>query len=505
MLHLLIDKGGNDMRDRYALISVYDKTGIIPLAEALIRRGYKLIASSGTAKYLKENKIESITVDSITGFPPMLGGRVKTLHPVIFGGILAKGDEEEIERYNLPLIDIVVVNLYPFDKEPSTENIDIGGISLIRAAGKNHLRVSCLVDSDDYDIVIRELDKDGTITPDTRLYLARKSFSASSYFDIKVSAWLGSDTEYIALQKVAGLRYGENPHQKAELFKEKNFSGLSIIDAEKLQGKELSYNNISDLDTVLAILVSFKEPTSCVIKHLTPCGIATSKEIVEAYRKARSCDPISSFGGVVGINREVDKELAEELNTTFLEVVLAPSYTDRAREILSNKPRLILLQLPLKNGLSLCSYRPISGGFLKQAQDILRDNRDDFRVVTKRQPTEKEYRALSFAFKVVRFIRSNAICITTENMTVGIGAGQPNRVGSLQIALMNRKRFGFKEGVTLASDGFFPFRDSIDLAVREGIRAVIQPGGSIRDKEVIEAADEHKITMIFTGIRHFRH
>jgi len=493
------------MTDRYALISTYDKTGIVPFADALLRHNYKLLATGGTADYLEKKGIKPTTIDSLTGFPAMLNGRVKTLHPVIFGGILAKGNEDEVTRYNLPLIDIVVVNLYPFDKEPSSENIDIGGISLIRAAGKNHNRVSCVVDPEDYDTVIEELDTNGEISPNTRLRLARKAFSLSAYFDVKVSEWLGSDTLFVPLKKIKKLRYGENPHQEATLFRENGFDGLSIVNAVKIQGKELSYNNICDLDSVLSILASFTEPASCVLKHSTPCGIAASPSIADAYRKARSCDPLSSFGGIVGINREVDKETATELSSTFLEAVLAPLYTDEAKEILSKKKRLILLQLPLDGRLSPWYYRHISGGLLRQDSDILSDNIRNFKVVTRRKPSEEEFRALCFAFKVIRFIRSNAVCITTEEMTVGIGGGQPNRVGALEIALMNKKKFGFREGVALASDGFFPFRDSIDLAAKEGIRAVIEPGGSIRDKEVINAADEHDITMVFAGIRHFRH
>ncbi len=493
------------MINRYALISTHDKTGLIPLAEALLRCSYKLVATAGTADYLKKSGIESTAVSSLTGFPSMLGGRVKTLHPVIFGGILARGDEDEIARYNLPLIDIVVVNLYPFDEKPCIENIDIGGISLIRAAGKNHTRVSCVVNPEDYDTVMGELDADGGISSDTRLYLARKAFSLSTYFDMRVSEWLGSDTLYIPLQRIGGLRYGENPHQEAILLKETGFSGLSVINAEKIQGKEPSYNNICDLDAVLSVVVSFKEPAACIVKHSTPCGIATSASIVDAYRKAKSCDPLSSFGGIVGLNRGVDRELAAELKSTFLEAVLAPSYTGEARDILLKKRRLILLQLPLKGELSTNSYRYVSGGFLKQDGDTLPDNTKDFRLVTKIKPTEGQLRALYLAFKVVRFIRSNAVCITTEDMTVGIGGGQPSRVGALEIALKNKKRFGFKKGIALASDGFFPFRDSIDLAAEEGIKAVIQPGGSIRDKEVTNAADEHGIAMILTGRRHFKH
>lgn len=493
------------MADKYALISTYDKTGLIPLTKCLLRHNYKLIATTGTADYLKKKGVRSTTVDSFTGFPTMLGGRVKTLHPVILGGILARGDENEVVRYNLPLIDIVVVNLYPFDKEPSIENIDIGGVSLIRAAGKNYTRVSCIVDPKDYDSVIKELDAKGSISPDTRLYLARKAFSLSAYFDIRVSEWLNSDRLYISLQKIGKLRYGENPHQEATLFRETGFDGLSIGNAIKIQGKELSYNNVCDLDSALSILASFTEPVSCVLKHLTPCGIAVSSSITDAYRKARSCDPFSSFGGIVGVNREVDEECATELASTFLEAVLAPSYTDGARNILSRKKRLILLQLALDGYLFPWHYRYINGGFLKQDSDTLLDNIENFKIVTKRKPTEDEYRALCFAFKVVRFVRSNAVCITTEKMTVGIGGGQPSRVGALEIALANKQKFGFKEGVALASDGFFPFRDSIDLAAKEGIRAVIQPGGSVRDKEVINAADEHNIAMIFTGRRHFKH
>lgn len=493
------------MKKKFALISTYNKDGLIPLVDTLIKHNYTLIATSGTADFLKKNGLDVVTVEEITGFPSMLGGRVKTLHPLVFGGILAKGGEEEVKRYNIPLIDIVVVNLYPFDKEPSIENIDIGGISLIRAAGKNYRRLTCLTDPEDYDMVIKELNENSTISPDTRIYLARKAFALSTCFDTKVSLWLGSPELYMPFSKVEDLRYGENPHQKATLFRETGYKGISIIDAYKIQGKELSYNNICDLDTVLSVLCTFKETTVCILKHSSPCGIAVFPRLIDAYKRAKSCDPISSFGGIVGVNREVSGELAKELSSTFIEAVLAPSYNEEAKNILSKKKRLILLKLPLDCSLSTVSYRYINGGLIRQDSDNSLDNIKDYKVVSKRKPTKRELNAMNFAFNVVKFIKSNAVCITTDRMTVGIGGGQPNRVGALEIAIRNRKIFGFKDGIALASDGFFPFRDSIDLAAKEGIKAIIEPGGSIRDEEVIKAADEHNISLIFTGRRHFRH
>lgn len=493
------------MTERYALISTHNKSGLLPLTRALQNHDYIIIATAGTAKYLKKNNIEIVEIEDVTGFPPMLSGRVKTLHPKLFGGILAKGSEEDVKKFNLPLIDVVVVNPYPFDSEPSIENIDIGGVALMRAASKNYERVICLVDPRDYERVIREIRADGSISLDTRTYLARKAFALTASIDMKISEWLGGDKVYLQLDRVGDMRYGENPHQRARLYRETGYAGLSLIDAIKIQGKELSFNNLCDLDTVLSIVCSFKEAIACIIKHSSPCGVAVSARIIDAYVMAKSCDPVSSFGGVVGVNRRVDTGLAKELASTFLEAVLAPSYTKSAKEMLSKKKRLILLELPLNCVLSPVSYRYINGGFLKQDSDEKHDDPRDFRVATKRKPTEKEFEAMCFAFKVVRFIRSNAVCITTDKMTVGIGGGQPSRVGALEIAIKNKRKFGFKECIALASDGFFPFRDSVDLAAAEGISAIIQPGGSIRDEEVVTAADEHGMVMLLTGIRHFRH
>ncbi len=493
------------MAIRFALLSTYDKSGLLPLVDVLSKHKYRLIASKGTAGFLRENGVEVETVEKITGYPSMLGGRLKTLHPKIFGGILALGSEEELKKYEIPLIDMVVVNLYPFETEPSIENIDIGGVSLIRAASKNYERTACLVDPADYSRVIGELDSEGAVSHATRLYLARKAFSLSAGLDRKISMWLGHRFHDIQLDEISKMRYGENPHQEATLFRETGYRGLSIIDAQKIQGKKISFNNICDLDTALSIICSFKETAACIIKHSSPCGIAVSPRLLDAYKLARSCDPMSSFGGIVGLNRKVTVELARELTSTFLEAVLAPSYDDEAKAVLSNKKRLILLELPLEGSLSTVNYRYLNGGFLKQDSDESADDVDDYEVVTNRKPTEKEFKAMCFAFNVVRFVRSNSVCITRENMTVGIGGGQPSRIGALEIAIKNKKRFGFKECIALASDGFFPFRDSIDLAAEEGITAVIQPGGSIRDKEVIGAADEHGLAMIFTHRRHFRH
>lgn len=494
----------------YAIVSVYFKRGVLRLAKIFIKHDIGIIATGNTEKYLKNHGIPCKSVEEITGFSEILSGRVKTLHPCIFAGILANRENpehlKEIKKFNFPLIDFVVVNLYPFEKKPCIENIDIGGVSLLRAAAKNWKWVTAVSSIDDYSLVVEELNKNGNIGKETRMKLAKKTFSLTSRIDSKIRGWIGREKFIPAWEKVQQLRYGENPHQEGILYRDIDYNGLTILNAKKWQGKKLSFNNIYDLDTALRIMASFEEPLCCILKHTSPCGVAREKSLFDAYTKARSADPISSFGSIVGFNREVDEKLAREITKTFVEAVLAPKYTTRARETFRRKKNLRILELPLRGGLSLYDLRCINGGILWQDNDIFPDDESKFSVVTKRIPGSEEMEALKFANRIVRFLKSNAICIGTSDMTVGIGQGQPNRVDSLKIALSNKKKFGFNKGVFgIASDGFLPFRDSIDVAATSKIRAIIQPGGSIRDKEVIDACNEQGIAMVFTGKRHFRH
>ncbi|MDI6841056.1 MAG: bifunctional phosphoribosylaminoimidazolecarboxamide formyltransferase/IMP cyclohydrolase [bacterium] len=501
---------------RYALISVSDKSRLLEFARELNTLGFKIIASLGTQKILKEGGIESISVAEITGTPEILSGRVKTMHPKILGGILAdrsnKTHLNELKELSIPPIDIVICNLYPFETAPGIENIDIGGVSLLRAAAKNYKWVTAVTNPNQYNRVIAELKANGEISENTRLEFAKKVFRLTSVFDSQVASFIGDTGINLTYEKVTDLRYGENPHQTASLYKTGGFGSpdpnslISVVNARQIQGKELSFNNIYDLNTALLIIKSFPSPCACILKHANPCGVGISEGVLDAYKKAYATDPVSSFGGIVGVNREVTAELANEITNTFIEAMIAPSYTDEAKEIVKKKKNMRVLQLPLNGKLSQKSLRWIEGGLLLQDNDVLPDNEADWEVVTKREPTPAELSASKFAFKVVRFIKSNAICIATQDRTVGIGAGQPNRIGALEIALSNMKRFNLSsEETALASDGFFPFRDSIDLAHKAGIKCIIQPGGSIRDNEVINACDEYRIAMIFTHRRHFTH
>ena len=495
---------------RYALISVSDKDGITEFAKELQKHGFKILASSGTHKILKGAKVKSTSVQELTQFPEILGGRVKTLHPKIFGGILANREDrkhlEELKELGIPDIELVICNLYPFKESPSIENIDIGGVALIRAAAKNHQYVTCVTQPSQYKTVIDELNKYDEIQPETRLRFASEAFLYTAQFDSLIAEFLGANRLNLIYEKVMDLRYGENPHQASSLYKEVDYKGATILNAKKLQGKELSFNNIFDLDAALAVVKSFDEPCACILKHANPCGVAIGGDLLEAYVDAHKADPISSFGGIVGLNREVNEAVATELTKTFIEAVVAPSYTEEAIAILSKKKNMRVLECPISDSLSTKALRWINGGIILQDNDILPDEPSNWQVVTERKPTPDEFEACKFGFKVVRFIKSNAVCISTNKMIVGIGVGQPNRVGALEIALNNKDKFGFKEGVfAVASDGFFPFRDSIDLAHDAGIKVVVQPGGSKRDQEVIDACNEHNMSMIFTGRRHFRH
>ncbi len=512
---------------KLCLISVSDKQGIVEFARELIKYNFEIITSSGTSKLLKEKNIPVKEISEFTGSPEMLGGRVKTLHPLISGGILAdrERDKEDINKYNIKPIDLVVCNLYPFVEKPCIENIDIGGVTLIRACAKNYKYTTCCTSKDQYPQILKELKEFGEILQTTRLEFAKKAFVITSNLDSKIGEFfegstgkmpvLPDDTLTLNLpdgsqdyKKIQELRYGENPHQSARLYEkiDNRQDACSITKAKKLWGKELSFNNIYDLDTALAIIKDFNKPCVCILKHANPCGVAVSDNVFDAYKKAHKTDPVSSFGGIVGVSRTVDDKVASEINKTFIEAVLAPSYTETALEILKKKRNIRILEINLDGELEKETYRWINGGLLVQDNDILHDDESEWKVVTKREPTKEEWSAMAFAFKVVKFVKSNGICIATSSETLGIGVGQPNRVGALKIAINNMKDFNFTpENAALASDGFFPFKDSIDEAHKAGIRAIIEPGGSIRDQEVIDAADGHNIVMVCSNRRHFRH
>ena len=504
-----------------AVISVYRKEGVEKLARALVNLGYEILSTGGTARYLSEHGIETEEIAKVTGFPEILNGRVKTLHPVIHGGILYRDwvekDREEIDELGILPVDVVVVNLYPFEEmmreelqqEELMEFIDIGGPSMIRAAAKNFFRVIVLVDPDDYDWVVEKLEQ-GTLSKSDRAYLAWKAFSHTAYYDSVISTALknlfnieeeGKELS-IPMRLSSKLRYGENPHQKGTLYVNP-FEELGIARSQVLQGKEMSFNNYLDADSAVRIALEFpNEPACVIVKHNNPCGVATGSDLMEAFRRAKETDPESAFGGIVAFNDKVDLKVAEDLTSMFLEVVVAPEFEEEALSVLSKKKNLRVIRfLGMSNTHDV---KKVSGGFLIQDEDG--ELYSQLEVVTERKPTESEMRDLLFAWKVCKYVKSNAVVIAKEGQTLGIGSGQVSRVDSLRCAIEKARRHGFDlKGAVLASEAFFPFRDSIDTAHEAGITAVIHPGGSIRDEEVIGAAREHGMAMVLTGMRHFRH
>ncbi len=515
------------------LISVYDKSGIIEFAQKLENVGLNIFSTGKTAKLLEKNNIKVTEVSKYTEFPEILGGRVKTLHPKVFAGILAKRNSKEhqqqVKEYNIINFDIVVVNLYPFEKtilnisndeDKILENIDIGGVSLIRAAAKNFNDVVVIVDPNDYKIIIEKI-KNNEVTIEFRKYLAQKAFFHTSRYDSIIANWfLNKNKELdvfldeltIGIKKVSNLRYGENPHQKAALYKlpryEQNY--YTLLEAEKIQGKDLSYNNYLDLDSAYSIIKMFNESACVIIKHNNPCGVAESKTIFDAYKKALSCDPVSAYGGIIAFNREVDFDTAKEVIKLFTECVIAPGFSIRARKVFEKKKNLILLSLPIGKNNVENEFRQIDGGILLQTKDIILD--EEYKIVTKKHPTQQELVSLKFANIVAKQTKSNAIVLVKNKQTVGIGAGQMSRIDALKIAKIKMNQmdnYVLKQlndfSVVLASDAFFPFRDIVDESAKIGVKAIIQPGGSIRDIESINAANEHGIAMVFTGIRHFKH
>jgi phosphoribosylaminoimidazolecarboxamide formyltransferase/IMP cyclohydrolase len=507
-----------------ALISVSDKDGIVEFAKGLKKHGVKIISTGGTAKLLAESGVEIIEIGEFTGFPEMLDGRVKTLHPKVHGGILNVRDNSEhqatMKEHGLEDIDMVVVNLYPFEAtvakgaehDEVVENIDIGGPSMIRSAAKNHKFVTIIVDNGDFDRVLAEMDNGGTEL-DTRIDLARKAYSHTGVYDSIIASYFNKKLgvkfpEEIAIpaRKKQGMRYGENPHQDSAFYVKPLVNEASVSTGKQLQGKELSFNNIADIHATLELVKEFKKPAVAIIKHTNPCGCAIGESVSEAYDKALECDPVSAFGGIVGVNREVDRDLADKLANIFLEVVLAPSFSKEALEVLAPKKNLRLIELGDITGGhdNELDIKNVTGGLLLQDRDL--HEIDDIRslnVPTDRKPTDAEYEALDFAWIVAKHVKSNAIVYTTEDRTIGVGAGQMSRVDSSKIAASKAQKE--LKGTVMASDAFFPFRDSVDEAAERGITAIVSPGGSIRDDEVIAAANEHGIAMVFTGVRHFKH
>jgi phosphoribosylaminoimidazolecarboxamide formyltransferase/IMP cyclohydrolase len=496
-----------------ALLSVTDKTGVAAFASGLHQLGIELVSTGGTAALLRKEGIPVRDVSEVTGFPEMLDGRVKTIHPLVAGGVLAIRSNpqhmEATQQHGIGLIDMVVVNLYDFAKvaarkdaplEELIENIDIGGPTMIRAAAKNWQDVAVVVSPADYDGILQELlVSKGSLTTDTCWKLSLKAWETTAAYDRAVSARLSESTALdLHVPKAMDLRYGENPHQQAALY---SYGSGGVADARQLHGKELSYNNLVDLDAAWQLIQEFDNPASAVIKHTNPCGCAEQESLVEAYRKAFEADPVSAFGGVLAFNRAVDEATAAEIAKTFIEAIAAPAYTPEALAILQGKKNLRLLEVAATPPETV--IKSISGGILTQTPDTARFDRSQGKVVTQRQPTDTEWTALEFAWKVAKHVKSNAILYANAGQSVSAGAGQMSRVDSVKVGAM--KAILPLKGTVIASDAFFPFPDGLDEAAKHGITAAIQPGGSVRDAEVIAAADRLGLAMVFTGIRHFRH
>ncbi|MFG6495688.1 bifunctional phosphoribosylaminoimidazolecarboxamide formyltransferase/IMP cyclohydrolase [Fictibacillus sp. UD] len=512
------------MSIKRALISVSNKEGLLPFAEKLASHGVEIISTGGTKKALQDAGIPVIGISEVTGFPEIMDGRVKTLHPKIHGGLLAVRDNDThkkaMQENEISPIDLVVVNLYPFKetiaKEGTTfsdaiENIDIGGPSMLRSAAKNHAYVTVVVDPKDYGTVAGELESAGAVSEETRRRLAAKTFRHTAAYDALIAEYLTTAVEEehpesftVTYEKKQDLRYGENPHQKAAFYATPLSSTLSLTDAEQLHGKELSYNNINDSDAALSIVKEFTDPAVVAVKHMNPCGVGTGATILEAYTRAFEADPVSIFGGIIAANTEVDAETAQKLSEIFLEIIIAPSFTDEALEILTKKKNIRLLKLDFteRNGIAK-KITTVSGGMLVQDEDVFGLDDANVTIPTKRQPTEQEWKDLKLAWKVVKHVKSNAIVLAKDEMTVGVGAGQMNRVGAAKIAI--EQAGNRAQGSALGSDAFFPMDDTVEAAARAGVTAIIQPGGSIKDEDSIKKADEHGITMVFTGVRHFKH
>ncbi|MCC6535222.1 MAG: bifunctional phosphoribosylaminoimidazolecarboxamide formyltransferase/IMP cyclohydrolase [Burkholderiales bacterium] len=513
-----------------ALISVSDKTGLLDLARCLARYGCELLSTGGTAQALRAAGIAVIEVADHTGFPEMLDGRVKTLHPRIHGGILARRDlpshVQALHRHDIAPIDLVVVNLYPFARtiasdatlEQAIENIDIGGPAMVRSAAKNYRDVAVITDPADYPGIIAELEASaGAIGLGLRFALAKKAFSHTAAYDSAISNYLTALDEQdrpgmfpqrlnLNFERVQTLRYGENPHQNAAFYRDLEVPPGALASYRQVQGKELSYNNIADGDAAWECVKAFDRPACVIVKHANPCAVAIADSAGEAYRRAFATDPVSAFGGIIALNRGLDAVTAEAVCAQFVEVLIAPEVHPQAQALLAHKPNIRVLEIALAAGANAWDCKRVGGGLLLQSPDLAAIGGSDLRCVTRRQPTDAERADLVFAWRVAKFVKSNAIVYCGDGRTLGIGAGQMSRVDSARIAATKAGHAGLSlAGSVVASDAFFPFRDGVDVLAQAGARAVVQPGGSLRDEEVIAAADEHGIAMVFTGIRHFRH
>ncbi len=513
---------------RRALVSVSDKSGLVEFARGLSAAGFSLLSTGGTAALLVREGIPVTEVSAYTGFPEMLDGRVKTLHPKIHGGLLARTDDAKhraaIASAGIEPIELLVVNLYPFEStvadpdcplEHAVENIDIGGPAMLRAAAKNYGSVAAVVDPADYPRVLDEIRTKGSVSAETRFALAKKVFAHTAAYDGAIANYLtslnGKRTEYpqaltLQFRKLQDLRYGENPHQSAAFYRDARPAPGALAGYRQVQGKELSYNNIADSDAAWECVKQFAEPACVIVKHANPCGVAVGGSLLEAYGKAFATDPVSAFGGILAFNRALDASTVQAVAKQFAEVVIAPRVEPEALKILGAKANLRILEVPLARDVQAHDYKRIGGGLLVQSSDAKVLARADTRVATRRQPSEREWSDLLFAWRVAKFVKSNAIVFCRDGATLGVGAGQMSRVDSVRIAAL--KAQGAKlslSGAAVASDAFFPFRDGLDALAQAGAKAVIQPGGSVRDEEVIAAADEHGLAMVFTGVRHFRH
>lgn len=510
-----------------ALLSVSDKTGLVEFAIELQRLGVELVSTGGTYRLLQEHGLTVLSIDEVTGFPEMLDGRVKTLHPRVHAGLLARRDLSEhmdtLAAHEITPIDILVCNLYPFAEtvarpgvslEEAIENIDIGGPSMLRSAAKNHQAVAVVVDRAHYGEIIRCLEAEGEVPLALRQRLALEAFRHTARYDAMIAAYLGHqyavdellpETLTLTFDRVQSLRYGENPHQQAAFYREVQVSAPSLALAEQLQGKELSFCNLNDADAALSMVRQFSQPAAVAVKHTNPCGVAVGNSLAEAYRRAHDADPVSIYGGIVALNRPVDAETALELKKIFLDIVLAPSFSAEAKEILAPRKNLRLLAVgPLSPAeVAGLDYKRVSGGLLVQNADLVAPEAEPWQVVTEQAPTEEQLHDLRFAWQVAKFAKSNAIVVSKDSSTCGIGTGQVNRIDAAVSAL---ERGGKRTpGAVLASDGLFPFADVVEAAAKAGVTAIVQPGGSIRDQESIAMANAHGIAMVFTGHRHFRH
>ena len=507
-----------------ALVSVSDKAGVVEFCQNLVRLGWEIIATGGTQKLLDDSGVKTIGISDVTGFPEICDGRVKTLHPKVHGGLLARRDDEShlkaLKDNSIEFIDMVCVNLYPFRQtiakpdvkmEDAIENIDIGGPSMLRSAAKNYRDVTVVCDPEDYARIIREIEEGGNTTLETRLQLSAKAYTHTAEYDMCIATYMRKQAElneklFASFDLVQTLRYGENPHQSAKFYASSERVPYSLATAKQLNGKEMSYNNIQDANAALNIVREFKEPFAVGLKHMNPCGAAIGTDIKDAWVKAYEADTVSIFGGIVAVNREITKEVAELMKPIFLEIIMAPSFSEEALEILCTKKNLRLLQVDMGELESAqTQYVSVNGGLLVQQLDTDTKEVVADMCVTERKPSAKELEDMNFGWRIVKHVKSNAIVVVKDGHTVGVGAGQMNRVGSAEIALKQAQAAGFTEGLVLASDGFFPFDDTVTLAEKYGVTALVQPGGSVRDEDSVKKANEFEMTMLVTGMRHFKH